>query len=169
MVGISGVELPTFNVVPASVPMWGTFLLLLSVAGGLWLKNRKLTLDSEGGIRDHYAREVASLRAQVLAVQEQSDLRMANAEQRYTEAIRAADERHANCEAECSRLREEFQGLERKYHALHRATLRTFQPRDDLHPEVLAHFRSLEQEGVFLLVELGEEIGGSEDDNDGGE
>lgn len=127
-----------------STAIVGLFALVVN----FWVKNRQLSLDAESGIRDHYAKELAALREQILKIQEASDARVANAEARYTEAVQAADRRHHDCEAECDRLRERVAAIERKYVQLHRTTLRLFQPRGDLPPEVLEHIRSLEQMGL---------------------
>jgi hypothetical protein len=124
---------------------------LFGLAVKLWIDNKKLTIDSETGIRDHYAKELAALRAQRLADNVASDARIAAAELRYTEAVDAADKRHHLCEEECDRLRERVAGMERKFQQLHETTLRLFQPREDLPEAMKVHIRSLEQ----LIVPTG--------------
>lgn len=141
--------------------MWGTFLLLLSAVGGLWIRNRKITVDSEGGIRDHYAKELASLRAQILEssraaaaalleAQTLGDARLAAAEKRYTEATENADRRHKSCEEECDRLRIKVYGLERTIAQLHKTSVKLFEPRSDLDEETKARMRSMEQAPVTV-------------------
>ena len=125
--------------------MWGTFGLLLGIILRFWLVNRKLDIESVGGIRDHYAREVASLREQVLAVQSSSDLRASNAETRYNEAVKAADARHAICEDECQRLREVVMGLERQIMQIHKTSIKLFEPKSTLPEDVKEQMRSMEQ------------------------
>ena len=141
-------DLPNITLQSGSLPTWGTFLLAFGVILRLWLQNRKLSLDSESGIRDHYAKELAGLRAQVLAVQKAADARVANAEARYTEAIEAADRRHATCEEECDRLRDRVVAMERKFRQLHESTMRLFEPRAGLDPATADKLRSLEQLGL---------------------
>lgn len=128
----------------------GALVTLAGIVVKLWLDNKKLNIDSEGGIRDHYAKEVAGLRAQVLAVQDQADLRASRAETRYNEAIKSADERHAHCEEECERLREMVRGLERQIATIHKSSLRLFEPKFSLPDDVKEDMerRSLEQGAV---------------------
>ena len=142
--------MPAINFTAGSIPMWGTFILLVSTIVGLWLRNKRLNIDSEGGIRDHYAKEVAALRAQVTAVQTAADLQLANAEKRYEEAIKAGDRRHSLCEEECGRLRDKVSLFERRYEALHAASLRLFAPRESLPQEVKDWLKSFEQSGIWL-------------------
>lgn len=123
----------------------GALVGLFGLVVKLWLDNKKLNLDSEGGIRDHYAKEVAGLRAQVLAVQDSADLRAQRAETRYNEAMEAADTRHKHCEEECERLREMVRGLERQIAAIHKSSIRLFEPKSSLDPETKEQMRSLEQ------------------------
>lgn len=123
----------------------GALLGLLALCGRLYLTNKKMEVDTEGGIRDHYAKELASLRAQILETQKLADARLANAEKRYNEAMQNADTRHRGCEQECDRLREKVQGLERQIEQIHRASLKLFALRDDLSEETRETLRSLEQ------------------------
>jgi len=129
----------------------GAIVGLFGVVANLWLKNKRLSIDSDGGIRDHYAKEVAGLRDQVLAVQQAATQTAAAAEDRYNKAIRAADERHLHCEAECERLRNRVSAVERKYYQLHQSTLRLFEPRSDLSKEVRDHMRALEQSAMIVI------------------
>lgn len=138
-------DLPSLTFQPGAIPMWGTFGLLLGVILRFWLVNRKLDIESGGGIRDHYAKEVASLREQVIAMQAASDLRAGNAEARYNEAIEAADKRHAHCEQECQRLREVIMGLERQIMQIHKTSIKLFEPKSTLPEDVKEQMRSMEQ------------------------
>lgn len=133
----------------------GALVTLAGIVVKLWLDNKKLNIDSEGGIRDHYAKEVAGLRAQILAVQDQADLRASRAEQRYNEAIKAADERHGHCEAECERLREMVRGLERQIATIHKSSLRLFEPKFTLPDDVKEDMerRAMEQGAVPVAPE----------------
>lgn len=123
----------------------GALLGLLTLCVRLYLTNKKMEVDTEGGIRDHYAKELASLRAQILEATKLGDARLANAEKRYAEAIEGADRRHASCEKECDRLREKVYGLERQIEQIHRASLKLFALRDDLPAEMKDTLRSMEQ------------------------
>lgn len=125
---------------------------LFGLAVKLWLENRKIGLSAETKLRDHYALEVASLRAQVLAIQSTSDVRAANAEKRYEEAVAAADGRHHLCEEECERLRGlmsemqlEIDGLNRRIGQLNAASVRLFEPKSTLPEELREQMRSFEQ------------------------
>jgi hypothetical protein len=135
------------SVIEAARPWISTGALvgLFGLCVKLFLDNKKMELDTEGGIRDHYAKELASLRSQILEATKLGDARLANAEKRYAEAIRAADSRHRNCEQECDRLREKVIGLERQIEQIHRASLKLFALRDDLPAATKEHLRSLEQ------------------------
>lgn len=119
----------------------GALVGLLGLATTFWLKNRKLSIGEHSSLRDHYAAELAGLRAQVLAVQTAADVRIANAEHRYTEAIEAADARHASCEQECARLREMIQGFERRLAQAHRASVKLFEPNASLPEDIRAQLR----------------------------
>lgn len=125
---------------------------LFALCVKLFLDNKKMELDTEGGIRDHYATEVASLRRQILDTQKLSDERMTNAEKRYAEAIDAADRRHKSCEQECDRLREKVLGLERQIEQIHRASIKLFALRDDLSEETKETLRSLEQAALAPIA-----------------
>jgi hypothetical protein len=129
-----------------TLPGWitaGGITAILGIVCKTWLGGAKLRLDSEGNIRDHYAKEVASLRAQLISVQSTAAAMLAAANQRYDEAITAADKRHSQCEEECERLRErvsdlsdEVAGLQLRMSAGHKATVRLFEPKSTLPREV---------------------------------
>ena len=147
----------------------GSLVGLAGLAVKLWLDNKKLTIDSESGIRDHYAQEVASLRAQVLAVQTAADARVANAEKRYEEAIASADARHHVCEQECDRLRDrmsdmqtEIDALNRRIGALNAASLRLFEPKTTLPDALRDQMKSFEQEGMTGREDDGDHAGNKE-------
>lgn len=145
------------EVLEAARPWISTTALvgLFGLVVKLWLENRKITLSAESKLRDHYATEVASLRAQVLAVQTAADLRASSAEKRYEEAIAAADNRHHLCEEECERLRgrmsdmqNEIDGLNRRIGQLNATSVRLFEPKSTLPEDLKAQMRSFEQDGV---------------------
>lgn len=119
---------------------------LLGLCVKLYLDNKKMELDTEGGIRDHYAKEVASLRRQLVDVTTLSDQRIANAQKLYDEAMDAAKARHDRCEAQCDRLREKVVGLERLIEQISRTSMKMFEPRSDLPEEQKERMRSMEQE-----------------------
>lgn len=112
----------------ASLGPWvtgGGLVAATGVAAKLWVDLKRLEMESrnnayaavqtaENSIRDHYAQEVASLRGQLLAMAQTNASSLALAEQRYREAIAAADERHSRCEQECEALREQVRGMERE-------------------------------------------------------
>lgn len=123
---------------------------LLTLCAKLYLTNKKMEIDTEGGIRDHYAKELASLRNQILEATKLGDARLANAEKRYAEAIEAADHRHRSCEQECDRLREKVLGLERQIEQIHRASLKLFALREDLPEAMKDTLRSMEQAAAPL-------------------
>lgn len=134
-----------------TLPGWitaGGVCGLLGVCLKAWIDGKKVWVDSEKGIRDHYATEVASLRAQLIAVQSTASAMLASANQRYDEAITAADARHLQCEEECERLRhrvselsDEVAGLQRRVSAGAKASTRLFQPKPTLPPEVKAKMK----------------------------
>lgn len=128
----------------------GALVGLFGLCVKLFLDNKKMEVDTEGGIRDHYAKELASLRAQILEATKLGDARLANAEKRYAEAIESADRRHASCEKECDRLREKVYGLERQIEQIHRASLKLFALREDLPEEMKDTLRSMEQAAAPL-------------------
>lgn len=131
-----------------SVRPWlstSALVALFALCVKLYLDNKKMEVDTEGGIRDHYAKELSSLRAQILETQKLADNRLANAEKRYTEAVEAAVRRHRSCEEECDRLREKVMGLERQIEQIHRASIKLFELRHDLPLETKETLRSLEQ------------------------
>jgi len=139
----------------------GALVGVFGLAVKLWLDNRKITVDSEGGIRDHYAKELAALRAQIiesgqaaaarlLEAQQIGDARLAAAEKRYTQATENADRRHRSCEEECDRLRAKVFGLERTIAQLHKTSVKMFEPRHDLPEEMKEQMRSMEQPPVSL-------------------
>lgn len=130
----------------------GALVALAGLCVNFYLKNKKMEVDTEGGIRDHYAKEVASLRKQLIDVQALSDQRIASAEKRYSEAVRAADDRHRSCEQECDRLRQKVTGLERQIEQIHRASLKLFALREDLPEETKETLRSLEQAATSIDV-----------------
>lgn len=145
--------LSTFQ--PGSLPGWGTFIVLLSIIGSLWLKNKKIVVDSEGGIRDHYAKELSALRLQFLAVQAASDERAKHADERYDAALTAADGRHAACEETCDGLRkqvavmqQELDGMRRQISSFGEGSIRIFEPRADLPEDMKDKMRSLKQDGT---------------------
>lgn len=128
---------------------------LFGLAVKLWIENRKIGLSAETKLRDHYALEVASLRAQVLAIQVASDARAASAEKRYEDAIAAADGRHHLCEEECERLRGrmsdmqlEIDGLNRRIGQLNATSVRLFEPKSTLPDDLKEQMRSFEQGSV---------------------
>lgn len=139
----------------------GALVALLGICAKLYIDNKKIVVDSEGGIRDHYAKELASLRAQILESsriaderllesQKLADARLATAEKRYTEATENADRRHKSCEEECDRLRSKVYGLERQIAQLHKTSVKLFEPRADLPEETKEQMRSMEQPPVTL-------------------
>lgn len=141
----------------------GALVALLGICAKLYTDNKKIVVDSEGGIRDHYAKELASLRAAIventrlanerLAESERiSDARLATAEKRYTEATENADRRHKSCEEECDRLRAKVYGLERQIAQLHKTSVKLFEPRADLPEETKEQMRSMEQPPVTLTA-----------------
>lgn len=135
----------TFPEVAEAIRPWissGALVGLLGLATTFWLRNRKLSIESDNGLREHYTKELAALRAQVLAVGTSADTRMAAAEQRYTEAIVAADQRHVACEAECQRLRDMVSGLERQMAQVHKSSVRLFEPNAKLPEDVKAQMRA---------------------------
>lgn len=124
----------------------GALVALTGICAKLFLDNRKMTLDTDGGIRDHYAREVESLRKQLIEVTMLSDQRLSNAQKLYDEAMDAAQTRHDKCEAACDRLREKVTGLERMIGQLGKTSMKMFEPRADLPEEMKAQMRAMEQE-----------------------
>lgn len=130
----------------------GSLVALVGMCGKLWTDNRKLNMAGEGGIRDHYAKEVAALRAQLLSVQDAADLRASRAETRYNEGIKLADERHGHCEEECERLRVLIRSLERQIAQLHSTSLRVFEPKFSLPDAVKEEMRSMEQEAPPMPI-----------------
>lgn len=90
-------------------------LTLILGAGGLGiilkyrLGTRKLDLDSEEAIRDHYAKEVAALRQQMLVL-----------EQHYRNMLDASDRRHEDCQIDRDRLRDRVRELEKHVEGLER-------------------------------------------------
>lgn len=141
----------------------GALGVVAGLAVKLWLDNRRITVDSEGGIRDHYAKELSSLRAQIIESgrraderlresEELADARLATAEKRYTEATENADRRHRSCEEECDRLRQKVYGLERQIAQLHKTSVKLFEPRSDLDEATKERMRSMEQPPVTLTA-----------------
>lgn len=126
----------------------GALVGLFALCVKLFLDNRKMTLDSDGGIRDHYAKEVASLRKQLIDVTELSDKRIANAQKLYDEAMAASKRREDDCERRCDELRERVVGLERMVEQIGRTSLKMFEPRADLPEDQKAKMRSVEQSPV---------------------
>lgn len=152
----------------------GALVALLGICAKLYTDNRKIVVDSEGGIRDHYAKELASLRAQILESQRLADARLADsekiadarlatAEKRYTEATENADRRHKSCEEECDRLRAKVYGLERTIAQLHKTSVKMFEPRADLPEETKQQMRSMEQLPVSLTGGI---LRGGREDNE---
>lgn len=125
---------------------------LFGLAVKFLLGTKTIDLSSETKLRDHYAAEVASLRAQVLAIQKTSDERAANAEKRYEEAVAAADRRHHICEEECVGLRSrisemqlEIDALNRRIGHLNASAVRLFEPKATLPEDLKEQMRSFEQ------------------------
>lgn len=131
----------------------GALVGVFGLAVKLWLDNRKMTLDTDGGIRDHYAKEVASLRKQLIDVTNLSDQRIANAQKLYDEAMAASKRREDDCERRCDDLRERVVGLERMIEQIGRTSMKMFEPRADLPEEQKAKMRSMEQASVATPVE----------------
>lgn len=127
----------------------GALVGLLALCVKLFLDNKKMELDTDGGIRDHYAKEVASLRQQITEREANADARLANAEKRYSLMVEEAERRHDRCEKECDRLREKVFGLERQIMQFHKTSLKFFELRDDLPEETKEFLRSLEQPGYL--------------------
>jgi chromosome segregation ATPase len=84
--------------------------------------DRKLDVDEADGIRDHYAAELAALRAQIVTSGTAHAERAREAEERYRAGLRAADERHdaamraadereAQCQENVRELRSEVRHL----------------------------------------------------------
>lgn len=129
-----------------TLPGWitaGGVCGLLGIIIKAWIDGKRVWVDSEKGIRDHYATEVASLRAQVIAVQASSAAMLAAANERYDEAVTNADARHERCEEECANLRlrvrelsDEVEGLRRGISAANKASTRLFEPKSTLPQEV---------------------------------
>lgn len=126
----------------------GALVGLFALCVKLFLDNRKMTLDSDGGIRDHYAKEVASLRKQLIDVTELSDKRIANAQKLYDETMAASKRREDDCERRCDELRERVVGLERMVEQIGLTSLKMFEPRADLPEDQKAKMRSVEQSPV---------------------
>lgn len=134
-----------------TLPGWitaGGMCGLLGIVVKAWMDGKKLWVDSEKGIRDHYAKEVGSLRVQLIAVQESAAKMLAAAAARYEEAITAADARHERCEDDCARLRirvselsNEVEGLRLGLSASNKAATRLFEPKATLPEEVKDQLR----------------------------
>lgn len=131
----------------------GAIVALLGLVVKLYLDNKKMSLDTDGGIRDHYAKEVASLRRQLIDVTELSDKRIANAQKLYDEAMSASKRREDNCERRCDELRERVVGLERMVEQIGRTSMKMFEPRADLSEEQKAKMRSMEQAPTVKPIE----------------
>lgn len=123
----------------------GALVGLFGLCVKLFLDNRKMTLDTDGGIRDHYAREVASIRKQLIDVTTLSDQRIANAQKLYDEAMAASKRREDDCERRCDDLRERVVGLERMIEQIGRTSMKMFEPRSDLPEEQKVKMRAVEQ------------------------
>lgn len=114
---------------------WARVIVALTSTGTLtlalkfymaWTKNRsdekKIDLDGDAKIREHWAAELAALRDQISKSGEAHAQRAAAAEDRYRNGLKAADERHeaamkaadereAACHAEVQGLREQVREL----------------------------------------------------------
>lgn len=119
----------------------------------LFLDNRKMSLDTDGALRDHYANEVASLRRQLIDVTNLSDQRIANAQKLYDEAMAAAKRRHDDCERTCDELRQKVVGLERMIEQISKTSMKMFEPRADLPEDQKARMRSMEQAPTVKPIE----------------
>jgi hypothetical protein len=145
-----------FGSLAEAVRPWVSTVSLVGLLGlcvKLFLDNRRMTLDTDGGIRDHYAREVASLRKQLIDVTLLSDTRLASAQKLYDEAMEAAKRRHDDCERTCDTLRQKVVGLERMIEQLSQTSMKMFEPRADLPEEQKAKMRSMEQSPVARPIE----------------
>ncbi len=71
-------------------------------------EERKVEVDAEKGIRDHYADEVSQLRATVIRQGERHRDEMIAADKHWREAVQAAEERHEECQKSRDELRKAF-------------------------------------------------------------
>lgn len=124
----------------------GALVGLFGLCAKLFLDNRKMSLDTDGGIRDHYAKEVSSLRKQLIDVTTLSDQRIASAQKLYDEAMAASKRREDDCERRCDELRERVVGLERLIGQIGKTSMKMFEPRADLPEETKEKMRAMEQE-----------------------
>lgn len=131
----------------------GALVALAGLCVNFYLKNKKMEVDTDGGIRDHYAKEVASLRKQLIDVTNLSDQRIASAQKLYDAAMAASKRREDDCERRCDDLRERVVGLERMIEQIGRTSMKMFEPRADLPEEQKAKMRSMEQASVAKPVE----------------
>ena len=139
-----------------TVPGWitaGSTVTAAGIALKAWLARVKLSQENEDGIRDHYAKELAALRGQILLLQQSSDLRAAAADKRYDDAIKAADLRHNQCQEEVERQRHKLTDMQEEIDALHRrisaqghGVVALFEPAHDIPQDMQDHIRSLRQD-----------------------
>lgn len=126
----------------------GALVALFGLCVKLYLDNKRMRLDTDSGLRDHYAQEVASLRKQLIDVTKLSDQRIASAQKLYDEAMAASKRREDDCERRCDELRERVVGLERLVQQLGRTSMKMFEPRADLPEEQKAIMRAVEQDAA---------------------
>lgn len=115
-----------------TIPGWITSAGVLSLLGlyfRFYTQNRKLSLDGDAKLRDHYAQEVERLREfsakEIAALREQlakqatqfrEDLQ--NLENRYRRMLDEAEERHDSCIADRDGLRKRVAELEDDWRGL---------------------------------------------------
>lgn len=137
-----------WSMTPGTNGEWLTSGVIVGLSGivvKLFLDNKRMEVDTEGGIRDHYAKEVASLRKQLIDVTTLSDQRIANAQKLYDEAMASSKRREDDCERRCDELRERVVGLQRLVEQISRTSMKMFEPRSDLPEEQKERMRSMDQ------------------------
>jgi small-conductance mechanosensitive channel len=81
---------------------------------------RKMALGEEANIRDHYAGEVAALRAEI----NQQERNFREVETHLRGLLAASDRRHEECEAARADSRREIEGLHREIEGMRRQMVR---------------------------------------------
>jgi hypothetical protein len=93
-----------------TIPSWITSAGILTMLGLLlrWqIQNRQIGAGDTANIRDHYAKEVASLRASLHSQANQFRQDLDAMDKRYRDIIAASEERHEECQADRDKLRQE--------------------------------------------------------------
>lgn len=106
-----------------TIPQWitaGGLVTLIAAVLKYKIGWRKLSNEDEADIRDHYAQEVAALRAEL----NQQEKNFRDAETHLRDLLRASDVRHEECERARADSRREVEGLHREIEGMRRQIIR---------------------------------------------